>query len=504
MWLDITNMSGHQAVCADESCRGSHRQYWGTLTPFNPEVPCVHIPVSEEIDGTRYARVRLANLCDCGCGVVILRPYLTPMPNAAGPNRSNMRGLCEYCLTTPLLSTMEMFEDDNGPMLFCRDCYSSRVQACSDCGERHLTGNLYHILRVGAVSESGACSDCYNQYEQCSHCRRYNHEENDPCCEDIDEDDCTCYDCRRARQNDRGPIRNYSYKPDPVFHAVGDEIKYRVHPEYRNRYDATPYMGFELEVEVPSALRRSKVASTIQGGLGDVAYLKEDGSINHGFEIVTHPMTLDYAMTKLNWKTLREARRAGNLETSSNCGLHVHVSKAGFSGPAHEYRWLLFWHRNQSVMIQLAGRDSSYARYIREQRPMFRRVVERKPASMERYSAINTINDATYEVRVFASTLFINRLKASLQLVDATVEYTRNLAASKVMHDGGFSWSEFVVWLRRNARRYPDLITRIRDVVKVDAPEVVKIDTSIPVIDSYGYREGWISRDIVIQEKVSA
>lgn len=501
MWLNVSVLSGREAMCVEGDCQTMHRTFYGAVRPFNPSEPCEHIPVARFNDRD-YARISRASLCDCGCGVLILRPA----QNLNAPSEisaSNARGLCEYCNATPQSNRMVEFETGYQTMLFCTDCYRSRVRTCQDCESRHLISDSFTIVVSRTDEETILCEDCYGGYQQCRHCRNY-FPDGESCCEEVDEDDCNCYDCRRSRGSDRGPIRNYSFKPEPVFHAVGDELRYRIHPEYRNRYDATPYLGFELEVEVPADRHRSKVAKAVQAGLGDVAYLKEDGSINHGFEIVTHPMTLDYAMTKFNWKIIRELRRSNDLGTGSNCGLHVHVSKAGFSGPTHEYRWLLFWHRNQKAMIQLAGRDSSYARYITEQRAMFRRVAERKPTSMERYSAINTINDATYEVRVFASTLFINRLKASLQLVDATVEYTRNLAAAKVMHDGGFSWAEFVVWLRTNARRYPDLITRIRDVVKLDNTTPETTFVNMPSLDRHGYANGYSLRNVVTQEKVNA
>jgi len=36
------------------------------------------------------------------------------------------------------------------------------------------------------------------------------------------------------------------------------------------------------------------------------AYCKHDGSLNDGFEIVTHPMTLDYHLHRMPWEELLE------------------------------------------------------------------------------------------------------------------------------------------------------------------------------------------------------
>ena len=44
---------------------------------------------------------------------------------------------------------------------------------------------------------------------------------------------------------------------------------------------------------------------------GAHAYCKHDGSLEEGFEIVTHPMSLDYHLTKMPW--LRYAARPISL-----------------------------------------------------------------------------------------------------------------------------------------------------------------------------------------------
>jgi hypothetical protein len=171
-------------------------------------------------------------------------------------------------------------------------------------------------------------------------------------------------------------------------------------------------------------------------------------------------------MAKFNWATLRAGRKGRTIYPSASCGLHIHASRASFSSPAHEYRWLLFWYRNADVMQALAGRhDNSYASFTSDQRRELTAIVKGSARWTERYSAINTNNEHTFEVRAFASTLYVNRLKAALQLVESTIEYTRRLAASKVLSDGGFSWSEYVSWLQLNRSRYADLLERIASEV---------------------------------------
>ena len=61
-------------------------------------------------------------------------------------------------------------------------------------------------------------------------------------------------------------------------------------------------------------------------------YCKHDGSLDDGFEPVTHPMSLSYHRTEIPWEALlREAVRMGYLShQSGTCGLHIHVSREAF------------------------------------------------------------------------------------------------------------------------------------------------------------------------------
>lgn len=510
MWLNVSAIGSRSLACGNSTCQSVHRDYWGVGNPLelSGNMACAHIPIIEE-NGTWYAKVRTANDCGCGCGVLVLRPYADTSPNLASVD-NRRQFMCDYCTDFHLSAEVNLFRDtenEDNVHAFCNVCIGHQVHACVRCNERMLNAQLNSVRLSGYGNGNNyqhVCHSCIQDYEDCTHCSRmYLSEEGETCCEEVDSDDCHCSACRYAVRDRERVIKNYSYKPEPQFRAVGTELLTRRHPVYGNDYDATPYLGFELEVEVSRDTSRSRVAKSVQEALGDVAYLKEDGSISHGFEIVTHPMTLDYAMQQFNWRTIRDHRRSKDIMSSDNCGLHVHVSKAGFSGTSHEYRWLLFWHRNQKVLIQLAGRDSNYARYNNAQRGTLRRVAEGKPTDGIRYSAINTTNEATYEVRVFASTLYVNRLKSALQLVDATVEYTRQLAAAKVLKDGGFAWSEFVIWLRTNVRRYPDLITRIRDVVTITNTTPMVSFENVVIPNAYGYSNTTAPRNVVIQEKVS-
>lgn len=531
-WFNLTSLQGDSEalpdiVCNHDDCYLSTSHYDYTATSrglLSFDAPCSHVLTHTAERGDRYVFANRLTQCACGCGGYVAYPYVTWEGRANFPNAylvdhstpmflTELSAPCNRCRGIINHGTDECrrFEapDSGNVTYFCDGCYGRSIAECEDCSDTHLRSNMEAInhRNNGRIF---VCQSCYESWERCAHCNYYwNTEADDYCCGDSPDgndayaDGCNCYTCRSTRATRDRVIRNYSYKPDPEFRYVGNERRI-VRDQDGFSTDRTPYLGFELEVEVTDNFDRGSVAKRLQDAIGDVVYLKEDGSIEDGFEIVTHPMTLDYAMSKFNWAAIRTMRRDGEAESADNCGMHVHVSKAGFSSPAHEYRWLLFWHRNQVAMRALAGRDSSYAQYHDEQRSQFVPIVKKQVTYSERYSAINVNNPHTHEVRVFASTLYVNRLKASLQLVEATVEYTRHLASSKVMHDGGFAWHEFVQWLQGNARRYADLLERIRAVVKL-----TNVDPITTVTEGWGVssrRDGrvdtWVNRKITIQEKV--
>ena len=125
--------------------------------------------------------------------------------------------------------------------------------------------------------------------------------------------------------------------------------------------------------------------------------------------------------------------------------VHVHVNRSGFSNSVHAYKWIKFMYRNQEFMRKMARRDPG-------QWGSFNRPDERAAAkwhakggfgSTNRYAAINCSPRETYEVRIFASTLNRTRYLGSMGLVDASVEYTRQLPTNDILTKGAWGFDTF-------------------------------------------------------------
>lgn len=251
-----------------------------------------------------------------------------------------------------------------------------------------------------------------------------------------DDDDASDYDADDL-------IRSYNYKPEPVFHG-----------------DGPVYLGAEIEVAAYGQTV-TEAARLAYDRLGDLAYLKEDGSVS-GFEIVTHPMSYQYAMTEFPWDLLPDLCETG-AEATASCGIHVHVSRDGFSGPSHTYRWMKFIYRNQHAVTKFARRESAqWAPFRRDERANIKIWAKKVPNIYDdgyyypsRYQAINVTNEHTLEVRVFAGSLSPSRVQAALGFVAASVEYTRSLTAYDIAHNGGWEWGAFAKWVSERPEYAP-------------------------------------------------
>lgn len=289
--------------------------------------------------------------------------------------------------------------------------------------------------------------------------------------------ECDCYSCmdsyraRVARWCDANDIDPDDFYDDEQYDEdTGDRAVmwhgYKPQPVFRG--NGPVYLGMELEIEAPQSQHSLESwARKVRKGLGEVVYLQEDGSINYGFEITTHPMSYPWAMREFAWDYLASMADEG-FRTHPEVGIHVHVSRAGFTSECHLYRWLKFIYRNEPQVTKLARRRSSgWARFDRTYRNGAKRYAKKGyPAGLhgyldDRYQAVNPNNRDTLEVRVFASSLKPREVKAALGFVDGAVEYTRQLDANKIIQANGWGWSNFVDWLRRQRDEYRPLLAEL-------------------------------------------
>lgn len=320
----------------------------------------------------------------------------------------------------------------------CQQCVDEHCVTCDHCGDNVFVNDTVQD------DHTTLCQSCFDDYyRRCECCGRLIHDDdvnwhNDfPYCD-------SCYD----DFNDE--IEEYSYKPEPIFYG-----------------DGKPYLGVELEVdEGGKDDNNAETLKELANPRHEHIYIKSDGSIDDGFEIVSHPMTLEYHMKNMDWETLmKKAVSMGyRSHQTSTCGLHIHVNRNAFGDNQAEQeevigKILFFVEKHWSEVFRFSRRSNCNmnrwaARYGFEKTG--KEILEKaKDSSHGRYSAVNLCNYSTIEFRLFRGTLKYNTFIATLQFVDTIC----NVAFSMSQHElEELSWSEFVSKIE-----YPELVLYLKE-----------------------------------------
>ena len=247
-------------------------------------------------------------------------------------------------------------------------------------------------------------------------------------------------------------LMSYSYKPRPQFQFAPTELAAPT--------SSIPCYGIELETESVTdwaAIVGSVYA--IQNEWADQFYMKQDGSLSMGMEIVSHPRSLE------SWREIAPQFGETLIHCSgkgirawerSRCGLHIHVGRDKFT-TSHLARFALLFARNKYDWQRVANRTSHYASFDGIQGSAIAKV--KRPDWSSHSDAVNFgANGATtVEVRIFRPSLAINRVIGSIELVDSAYWYTKNMTAHQAIN-GGLNFAAFIEYTNNN--NYP-LASRI-------------------------------------------
>ena len=119
--------------------------------------------------------------------------------------------ICYACGEEHPIEERTIFDD----LELCQDCLSSRTRLCICCGER-----IWNDDDCGDENIT-LCSDCEeNHYDHCRRCGRLTHVD-DLHYLDEDDDEGYCDECFNHVEHEPG-VRNYYYKPDPIFYGRGN------------------------------------------------------------------------------------------------------------------------------------------------------------------------------------------------------------------------------------------------------------------------------------------
>lgn len=238
-------------------------------------------------------------------------------------------------------------------------------------------------------------------------------------------------------------INRYVYKPEPRF-------------GYKNDRESREHLTFGVELECEPRrngapkMDADELSDRIDEIASDRVYCKSDASLSHGLEIVTHPGTLAHHMYVMHWRQIqRTCEKAGfRSHDTENSGLHIHVGREQLGSTDAEREETIrkvqvlfvlyaaeltrFSRRTRSRLDEWASFRSfgvspesiratdgdALAAWARSSVPTFESGYHDR-----RYTAVNLMNLATIEFRIFRGTLKRDTLIAAIQLTSNICEY---------------------------------------------------------------------------------
>lgn len=330
-----------------------------------------------------------------------------------------------------------------GDTMLCPTCLESETLICDNCGERIFTDDN------AGDDNLTLCQRCYDRnFISCDRCGCTLHR--DHAYHINDEDDLYCPDCYDYKCNEIS-IQDYYYKPEPVFHG-----------------DAPRFFGIELELDYGGECSdNAQEILSVGNRQNEHIYCKHDGSLDDGFEIVSHPMSYAYHLEEMPWQSvLQTAVDLGyQSHKTRTCGLHIHVSRSAFGETEAQQddaiaRVLYFFEKHWEELLKFSRRTQDQlnrwaARYGYKSQPKEILDHAKKGYYGSRYVCINLQPKDTIEFRVFRGTLKFNTFIATLQLVNKLCDVALSMSDEEMT---ALSWTSFVTSISE-----PELIQYLKE-----------------------------------------
>jgi len=372
---------------------------------------------------------------------------------------------CEWCSDLVRLTGRE-FTDH----MLCEACEDDARQ-CYGCDRLlNVQNDYYETFDTYGRRDDYWCRRCYADVAvSCDICDETYHQDDDP--------NCDCHD-------NSGIIMSYGAMRDAgdrIFHVGcnddGDTIIiHGQHAFNRSQFVHEPVMGFESECESENA-DLYQGAELFRNLVNDNRlYLKEDGSLRDGFEIVTHPHTLDMFQNHFDWQPFKDLSKTGfraykyhDPSHNHDVGFHIHINRNAFytkrlhertSSSPHLYGFLSFIYHNVPAMTRISSRNSHYGTITENELDNIYGYARHRSYG-DRSVAVNCRNQHTIELRCFAGALNPARALGYLEFTHALWAYTSTGRISKMKEHHKMDFSAFADWVDHDPK-YSNLVSLIK------------------------------------------
>ena len=356
----------------------------------------------EELDGNDLCDDCADNHTECyKCGA------LTHTNETNAVQLSDGRGtveLCDHCYENKTFECArcndvcigESTEIDGQE--WCGYCVDTNASRCDNCGD--LTESVEDVIVGDGYTESW-CSCCMENTIYCESCgNRYS--------DNFDE----CPDCYESPGDG---IHSYDYKPAPSFVGEGSR-----------------YFGVELEVE---SIGKDAFSIPRDDEYSNV-YYKHDGSLSNGYEIVTHPHTLDAFYESYENKTglfgvIDALQGKAKSHDVATCGMHIHITKPSRLTTAKVMSFVYSNHAMFEVLCRRKCNSYCSSKDIPEVDKTSRRLL----TGGDRYGAMADRGN-TIEFRLPKGTLKASTVIATIEIADAIVKYCESNPIMQLSAEG--------------------------------------------------------------------
>jgi Zn-finger nucleic acid-binding protein len=338
---------------------------------------------------------------------------------------ANIRN-CRFCFV--VRSAIETYEH----IPLCKNCVRD-IPRCIECG-RYV---LFAYNRIEDGYGNWLCLDCAQLYRRCPICNRFYHKRSAV----FDGVEFVCPKCGVAFEAaiEDDVIKSRGYKPQP---------------KYYGNFQSDLLLGVELEVDDGGKdnKKAKKLMKIVNGNEHEkYIYIKHDGSLQNGFEIVSHPAKLEVHLNEIPWeKTFEFLKQNGyNSDNTNTCGLHVHINRL-FLGKTYrtivntEARILFFFEAFWQQLVKFSRRkEHELTKWCGKYGTTdYNQAMEYNKEN--RYYALNFQNSTTIEFRIFKGTLDYNTFVATLTLVHNIVLYCKKFGKETIRKKGWFGFLNFI------------------------------------------------------------
>lgn len=339
--------------------------------------------------------------------------------------------LCANCDAELVEDEQFVGSDDN---TYCEECWGERYGSCYNCG------NTFRLDDLSQRESDGHyyCSQCIILPER------------------IEPPVPQGYVIPSSEDEERKYVHDYGFRPEPLFNKM----------QYEKLFvNNNLYLGLELEVQHPEYnTDKAKILDTFlkEEKENNYFYLKRDGSVKGGFEIVSHPFTLAYAHKELKICKMIEFLKSKGFtsEETGKCGLHIHVSRDFFED-LDITKLRLFFLKNKDKLYKFSNRKGVGDNFCLYEDLKPKDIINGYEQS-GRYWALNLNSSRdTIEFRLFRGTLSYNRILAILQFSEAISYFVKEHGITSFLYGErqykNNSWGLFTDWARET-NKYKDMI----------------------------------------------